>query len=189
MINKIETEETFFKIEREIDSSLEKLNQINNLLCQADIESNKNIEELNNIDNEIKKIKQDLQNLSMDNEEEDELENDNKKLKEELNLLKNQINIGMAQSESVDTEKSSENVIDSENSSFDKQWINDHQNLIQKACYELDSFEKLIDELNNCNHLCLYNTIRDSWNDKNIYDINIRNGKRGDIFAKQTFDQ
>jgi len=59
-------------------------------------------------------------------------------------------------------------------SSSCKEWIIEHDNLVQKACYEERSFDLLIDEIKNYsdsvqNRRMLYKKIEDRWNGKNTF--------------------
>lgn len=84
----------------------------------------------------------------------------------------------------IEDKNSSDSVVDfytdSDGSSFSQEWIADHAELIQKACYEEKAFEELIDKIAGYSDSIedremLYNEIENTWDGKNMFGAIVLN--------------
>ena len=87
----------------------------------------------------------------------------------------------------IEDKNSSDSVVDfytdSDDSSFSQEWIADHAELIQKACYEEGAFMELIGKITEYSDSAkdretLYNEIEDTWDRRNMFGAMILDNGR-----------
>lgn len=52
----------------------------------------------------------------------------------------------------------------------DEEWLKENEELIDAACFDEDSFEELLDILEEKNRVDLYDLILKRWNNANVFD-------------------
>ncbi len=92
--------------------------------------------------------------------------------------------------EDFDSDSSSRSLTSSSSS---EEWIVDHKELINSACYEKRSFDELIDEISKYSSVAedrriLYGEIENRWNERNIFGATILDGGNIICCRVQRFD-